>query len=49
MQQGDIHVLREHPSNGHTEEQWIINPLENKLGNEQNWTSAAANSEILFP
>jgi hypothetical protein len=37
------------PSNGKTEEQWIIKPLENKLGNEQNLvTSAAANSEILF-
>jgi hypothetical protein len=31
------------------EEQWIIKPLENKLGNDQNLvTSAAANSEILF-
>lgn len=37
------------PLNGKTEEQWIIKPLENKLGNEQNLvTSAAANSEIMF-
>jgi hypothetical protein len=37
------------PSNGKIEEQWVIKPLENKLGNEQNLvTSAAANSEILF-
>ena len=37
------------PTNGKTEEQWVIKPLENKLGNEQNLvTSAAANSEILF-
>jgi hypothetical protein len=37
------------PQNGKTEEQWIIKPLENKLGNEQNLvTSAAANSEIMF-
>ena len=37
------------PVNGKTEEQWIIKPLENKLGNEQNLvTSAAANSEIMF-
>ncbi len=36
------------PTNGKTEEQWVIKPLENKLGNEQNLvTSAAANSEIL--
>ena len=35
--------------NGKAEEQWIIKPLENKLGNDQNLiTSAAANSEILF-
>ncbi len=37
------------PSNGKTEEQWIIKPIENKLNNDQNLiTSAAANSEILF-
>ena len=37
------------PQNGKAEEQWIIKPLENKLGNEQNLvTSAAANSEIMF-
>jgi hypothetical protein len=37
------------PTNGKVEEQWIIKPLENKLGNDQNLvTSAAANSEILF-
>lgn len=34
---------------GRIEEQWIIKPLENKLGNDQNLvTSAAANSEIMF-
>jgi hypothetical protein len=37
------------PSNGKAEEQWIIEPISNKLGNDQNLiTSAAANSEILF-
>jgi len=37
------------PNNGKTEEQWIIEPLNNKLDNQQNLvTSAAANSEILF-
>jgi len=37
------------PNNGKTEEQWIIEPLANKLDNQQNLvTSAAANSEILF-
>jgi hypothetical protein len=37
------------PQNGKAEEQWIIKPLENKLGNDQNLvTSAAANSEIMF-
>ncbi|NQU51640.1 MAG: hypothetical protein HQ522_03780 [Bacteroidetes bacterium] len=37
------------PNNGKTEEQWIIEPLANKLDNTQNLvTSAAANSEILF-
>jgi hypothetical protein len=37
------------PTNGRVEEQWIIKPLENKLGSEQNLvTSAAANSEIMF-
>ena len=34
---------------GKTEEQWIINPLNNKLSSEQDLiSSAAANSEILF-
>ena len=37
------------PNNGKTEEQWIIEPLANKLDNQTNLvTSAAANSEILF-
>lgn len=37
------------PTNGKTEEQWIIKPLENKLSSEQDLiSSAAANSEILF-
>lgn len=37
------------PQNGKAEEQWIIEPIQNKLTNEQNLiTSAAANSEILF-
>ncbi len=37
------------PNNGKTEERWIIEPLNNKLDNQQNLvTSAAANSEILF-
>ncbi len=37
------------PQNGKAEEQWIIEPLQNKLNNDQNLiTSAAANSEILF-
>lgn len=37
------------PTNGKAEEQWIIEPLSNKLNNDQNLiTSAAANSEILF-
>lgn len=37
------------PTNGKTEEQWIIKPLENKLNSEQDLiSSAAANSEILF-
>lgn len=37
------------PMNGKAEEQWIIQPLDNKLNNEQNLiTSAAANSEIMF-
>jgi hypothetical protein len=37
------------PMNGKAEEKWIIEPLNNKLNNEQNLvTSAAANSEIMF-
>lgn len=37
------------PTNGKAEEQWIIEPLSNKLNSDQNLiTSAAANSEILF-
>ena len=37
------------PNNGKAEEQWIIEPLANKLDNQTNLvTSAAANSEILF-
>lgn len=37
------------PANGKAEEQWIIEPIQNKLQNDQNLiTSAAANSEILF-
>jgi len=37
------------PINGKAEEQWKIEPLNNKLNNEQNLiTSAAANSEIMF-
>lgn len=37
------------PVNGKAEEQWKIEPLNNKLNNEQNLiTSAAANSEIMF-
>jgi hypothetical protein len=37
------------PTNGKAEEQWIIEPISNKLSNDQNLiTSAAANSEILF-
>ncbi len=35
--------------NGKAEEQWIIQPLDNKLDNKENLiTSAAANSEIMF-
>lgn len=37
------------PINGKAEEQWKIEPLDNKLNNEQNLlTSSAANSEIMF-
>ncbi|MBA4411124.1 MAG: hypothetical protein C0397_17115 [Odoribacter sp.] len=37
------------PMNGKAEEKWEIQPLNNKLNNEQNLiTSAAANSEIMF-
>lgn len=37
------------PTNGKAEEQWIITPLDNKYKeNDKLFTSAAANSEILF-
>ncbi|HOW32780.1 MAG TPA: hypothetical protein PLP88_14545, partial [Bacteroidales bacterium] len=37
------------PVNGKAEEQWIIEPVQNKLSSEQDLiSSAAANSEILF-
>lgn len=44
-----IFTMFEVGPNGKAEEQWIIEPLNNKLDNTQNLvTSAAANSEILF-